>query len=244
MDELLALARAGAVAGTTLVAEYQTAGRGRTGRGWQAPPGTSLLLSVLLRPRLAPGELTPLALLTAACVAEAIEQTCGLQPRIKWPNDLLIRDRKVCGILASVSAASTSSPIVVLGIGLNVNVAAPDLPAEATSLLVERGQPSDRESLMATLLDRLGEMYRSFSGRQYGDWWGRASDRLAFVGETVVVRDQAREVRGVLTGVAPDGALCLRGEDGARHRIVVGDLVRGPRRAPRGGSSMVPLVPT
>lgn len=232
MDELRALARAGAPEGTTLVAEYQSAGRGRAGRGWQAPSGTSLLLSVLLRPHLAPSELTPLALLTAACVADAVEAITGLRPRIKWPNDLLIGDHKVCGILASVSAASSGPPVLILGVGLNVNIEAKDLPLGAASVSIELGRAVDRTKLLDALLERLSAMYGSFLNRAFDAWWRRATERLAYVGERVVVEDNDRALHGVLTGVAAGGELCLLGEDGRIRQIVAGELVRGPRIVP------------
>lgn len=242
MDELRALARAGAAEGTTLVAEFQSAGRGRAGRGWQVPSGTSLLCSVLLRPNLTPAELTPLALLTATSVAEAIESVTGVQPMVKWPNDLLIGDRKVCGILASVSAASTGAPIVILGIGLNVNVDAADLPPGATSVALACGEPVDRMELLDAVLHRLTAMYRALLSRSFEDWWQRAAGRLAYVGESVVVREHDQVVRGVVTGVGGGGELCLTGEDGTRHVIVAGDVVRGPRRVSDEGKPTDPLV--
>ncbi|MDQ4098980.1 MAG: biotin--[acetyl-CoA-carboxylase] ligase [Chloroflexota bacterium] len=237
MDELLVHARAGAGEGTTLLAEYQSAGRGRAGRGWLAPPGTSLLLSVLLRPRLAPSDLTPLSLLAAACVAEAIATTTGLQARIKWPNDVLIDDRKVSGILATVSMMPEGDPAVILGLGINVNVASTDLPAGATSLLNECGAPLNRERLLAELLKALGQMYRAFQIRDYGAWWQRATARLAYAGDAVVLHDQGRDIHGTLMGVLPSGELLLRGHDGAEHRFAAGELVRGPRRVEAGPST-------
>ncbi|MDP8908114.1 MAG: biotin--[acetyl-CoA-carboxylase] ligase, partial [Chloroflexota bacterium] len=225
MDELQMLARAGAGEGTTLVAEYQSAGRGRAGRGWLAPPGTSLLLSVLLRPRLAPSDLAPLSLLAADCVAEAIATSTELQARIKWPNDVLIDDRKVSGILATVSTMSEGDPAVILGLGINVNVAPTDLPAGATSLLAASGARIDRERLLAELLKALGQMYRAFQMRDYGAWWQRATARLAYAGDAVVLHDQGRDIHGTLMRVLPSGELLLRGHDGAEHRFAAGELV-------------------
>ena len=237
MDELLVLARAGVGEGTTLVAEYQSAGRGRAGRGWHAPPGTSLLLSILLRPRLAPSDLTPLSLLAADCVAEAIAVVTGLRARIKWPNDILIDDRKVSGILATVSMMPEGGPAVVLGLGINVNVAWTDLPPGATSLLVESDAPIDRERLLVELLKGIGQMYRAFQLRDYGAWWQRATARLAYAGDAVVLHDQGRDVQGILMGVLPSGELLLRGHDGAEHRFAAGELARGPRRVDAGPSA-------
>lgn len=183
-----------------------------------------------------------MALLTATCVADAIEAVTGVQPLVKWPNDLLIGDRKVCGILASVSVDPAGAPVVVLGIGLNVNVEAADLPPGATSLLIERGEAIDRPELLEAVLDQLTAMYCAFLSRSFDVWWRRATGRLAYVGESVVVREHDRVVHGVVTGVGGGGELCLIGEDGARHVVVAGDVVRGPRRVSDGGKPTGSLV--
>ncbi len=201
------------------------------------PPGTSLLLSVLLRPRLAPSDLTPLSLLAADCVTEAIAATTGLQARIKWPNDVLLGDRKVSGILATVSKMPECDQAVILGLGINVNVQPTDLPAGATSLLAQGGDPIDREQLLAELLNALGQMYGAFQKRDYSTWWQRATARLAYVGEAVVVHERGRDIHGTLMGVLPSGELLLRGNDGAEHRLAAGEMVRGPRRTEAGQSA-------
>lgn len=230
MDEVAGLARSGAAEGTTLIADFQTAGRGRHGRAWNAPAGTSLTFSTLLRPRLRPDELTPLALLTAASVAEAIEATTGLCTQVKWPNDLLCRDRKLCGILVRVTPEQDGqSQTVVLGIGLNVNIPTESLPPGATGLLVELGRQVDREQLLQAALETIGTMYGALTRRDHAVWWRRATARLAYVGEVVTVRDEVRERCGRLIGVASDGSLLLRTEVGETLQLSAGELVRGPR---------------
>ncbi|MDQ3674822.1 MAG: biotin--[acetyl-CoA-carboxylase] ligase [Gemmatimonadota bacterium] len=228
MDELADLARAGATEGTTLLADFQTAGRGRSGRVWDAPAGTSLLFSVLLRPRMSPERLTPLSILTAACVAEVVETITGLHPAIKWPNDVLIHGRKCCGILTRVTPLPGEPPITILGVGFNVNSRAEQLPPEATSLFSETGHEVEREPLLDAFLSKIGDMYAGLVRDELGAWWPPAIARLAYVGETVVARDGKREILGTLVGVAPSGALLLREENGQRHTLASGELVRGP----------------
>jgi BirA family biotin operon repressor/biotin-[acetyl-CoA-carboxylase] ligase len=147
--------------GAVVVAGEQTAGRGRLGRRWLAPAGTGLLCSVQLAPRVDPQRLPELTGVSARAAAEAIEAVSGLAPEIKEPNDLLVAGRKIAGVLAEAREER-----VVLGIGINVNVAESDLPAEvdlpATSLLVETGHETDRAELLVELLDRLE--------RHYSDW--------------------------------------------------------------------------
>jgi BirA family transcriptional regulator, biotin operon repressor / biotin---[acetyl-CoA-carboxylase] ligase len=144
--------------GTVAVADEQTEGRGRLGRSWHAPPGTSVLVSVLLRPSVDPPQLPELSLVSGGAVAEAIAGVTGIEPAIKFPNDVLIGGRKVAGVLAESSEGR-----VVLGIGVNVNQTKEQLPAdadtEATSLRVELGEPVDRAELLAAILEQLERAY-------------------------------------------------------------------------------------
>jgi BirA family biotin operon repressor/biotin-[acetyl-CoA-carboxylase] ligase len=151
----------GAPEGALVAADEQTAGRGRLGRRWLAPAGTSLLCSLQLRPAMPSERLPELTVVAARACAEAIAALTGLEPELKFPNDLLVGGRKVAGILAEAREQR-----VVLGIGVNVNVPAEELPQEvdrpATSLLVETGRELDRAELLAELLERLE--------RRYDDW--------------------------------------------------------------------------
>jgi BirA family transcriptional regulator, biotin operon repressor / biotin---[acetyl-CoA-carboxylase] ligase len=144
--------------GAVAVAEEQSEGRGRLGRSWQAPARTSVLVSVLLRPAVESPRLPELSLIAGGAVAEAIAAVTGLEPAIKFPNDVLIGGRKVAGILAE-----SSDGRVVLGIGVNVNQAEEQLPSDAqtepTSLRLELGEPIDRRALLAEILFRLEGAY-------------------------------------------------------------------------------------
>ena len=144
--------------GALVTADEQTAGRGRLGRRWLAPPGTSLLCSLQLRPTVASERLPELTGVASRACADAIAGLTGLEPELKFPNDVLVGGRKVAGILAEAREER-----VVLGIGVNVNVAADELPQEvdraATSLLVETGRELDRAELLAELLERLERRY-------------------------------------------------------------------------------------
>lgn len=148
----------GDLEGTVAVADEQTEGRGRLGRSWQAPAGTALLFSTLLIPAVEPSRLPELSLVAADAVAEAIANATGLDPEIKFPNDILIGARKVAGILAESSEGR-----VVLGIGVNANQNEAELPADAqtepTSLRLELGRRVDRAELLAAILARLEPAY-------------------------------------------------------------------------------------
>lgn len=141
--------------GAVAVAEEQTAGRGRLGRSWYAPPRTSVLVSINLRPQIDSARLPELSLVAAAAAAEAIAAETGLDLEVRYPNDLLIDGRKVAGILAEAR-----DDRIVLGIGINANILPDELPEPAaTSLLAEGGAPVDRARLLATLLERLEVHY-------------------------------------------------------------------------------------
>jgi BirA family biotin operon repressor/biotin-[acetyl-CoA-carboxylase] ligase len=141
--------------GAVAVAEEQTAGRGRFGRSWYAPPRTSVLVSINLRPQIDSARLPELSLVAGAAAAEAIAAETGLDPEVRFPNDVLIGGRKVAGILADARDGR-----VVLGIGINANIPPDELPEPAaTSLLVETGEPVDRARLLAALLERLEAHY-------------------------------------------------------------------------------------
>jgi len=147
-----------AAEGAIAVAEVQTEGRGRLGRGWEAPAGTSVLVSVLLLPAVEAARLPELSLVAGGAVAQAIAEVTGLEPAIKFPNDILVRSRKVAGILAESSEGR-----VVLGIGVNVNQTLEQLPTDAktepTSLRLELGGPVSRARLLAAILLQLERAY-------------------------------------------------------------------------------------
>jgi BirA family biotin operon repressor/biotin-[acetyl-CoA-carboxylase] ligase len=149
---------AGAPEGAVAATDHQTEGRGRLGRRWEEVPGTSLLCSLVLRPAVRPDRLPELTVLAAEACAEAISDVTGLRPELKLPNDVLLAGRKVAGILGEAQEGR-----VVLGIGVNANQEAGELPADvrlpATSLRVESGTPIDRAELLASLLERVEARY-------------------------------------------------------------------------------------
>jgi BirA family transcriptional regulator, biotin operon repressor / biotin---[acetyl-CoA-carboxylase] ligase len=153
--------------GAVAVAEEQTAGRGRLGRPWHAPARSSVLLSVNLRPRVETARLPGLSIVAGLAAADAIAETTGIRPQVRFPNDLLIEGRKVAGILAEAR-----DDRVVLGIGINANIAGADLPEDvetpATSLLAESGMRVDRPRLLAGLLERLESRYDAWVSEASG----------------------------------------------------------------------------
>ena len=220
---VLALARAGAPAWTAVVADSQTAGRGRCGRAWTSPPGVALYFSVLLRPALAPDALPLLTLAAGVAVADAVRAETGLPAGLKWPNDLLVRGRKAAGILCEAETGPDGAAAVAVGIGINVNTPPALLPPRpvfpATSLAAEAGRAFDREAL---LLSCLAALRRAVARLEAPD--GAAATVARFNGLDAL-RGAALEVslpdgtvaRGVGRGAAPSGALLLDTPAGPRE---------------------------
>ncbi|HVH89650.1 MAG TPA: biotin--[acetyl-CoA-carboxylase] ligase [Terriglobales bacterium] len=159
-------AGSGAEEGTVFLANQQTAGRGRNGHEWHSEPGTAILVSVILRPRIAPSQALWLSLMAGVAVHEAIARTSGISCDLRWPNDLLIGQKKVCGILTEISADSEQLRFAVVGIGINVNQQSfpPEIAHLATSLQIETGKIWPRTALLIALLQSLEVAYRHALG--------------------------------------------------------------------------------
>jgi BirA family biotin operon repressor/biotin-[acetyl-CoA-carboxylase] ligase len=216
------LANHGAADRTVVVAEHQTAGRGRRGHPWQDEPGANLLCSIIVRSSLPIARRPLLSFAAAVAVAEALAEVAGVDARLKWPNDVLIADRKVAGILLeSRSATRTSAETDPTIIGIGVNVAqsqfGPELASAATSVVVESGRTIARADLLDALLDH----FDRWRGRLEKEGFAPVRERWLMLADTI-----GREVRvdgqiGLAIGLDQDGALLLR-EAGRTHRVVAG----------------------
>ena len=227
-DVIEKLARDGVKEGVVVFAESQTRGRGRLGRKWISPARKGLWFSILLRPDLRPQETTQLTVASATALRRAIQSETGLKPEIKWPNDILIGGKKVAGILTELSAELDKIRCVVLGIGIDVNLDAGELPAElkktATSLKIETGEAVSRAELAAAILRELDEDYsRVCAGKfqKIADEW---EDHCATIGRNVTVQIGDRKIRGRAESLGEDGALLLRTEHGHLERITGGNV--------------------
>lgn len=220
-------AEAGAPHGLCLVAEHQSAGRGRLNRRWIAPSGTCLLFSLLLRPPLKPAEVFALTNLAALAVCRAVEGMSDLRPAIKWPNDVFLDGRKLAGVLTEFACRAESLEHVVVGAGLNVNLTPSQLgklPAPAASLRAALGAKWDRAALLAAILDQLDALYVSLLA---GDKPGLAAQynaRSHLLGKQVQVRDGEKVLRGRALEVAADGALLIALEGVGQAVIRHGDV--------------------
>ena len=229
MDVLDGFARAGESEGLVVVANEQTAGRGRAGRTWIAPAGRNVLCSILLRPPVAPDRLSTLPLVAGIAVAETVEtfvqRGCGL----KWPNDVLVDRHKIAGILVQSRIAGASVNFVNLGIGINVDVDRERLPGGATSIAVELGSEVGCGPVLATLLVQLNEAYARYvqtNGRPDLSSWRR---RAVMLGEHVTVVSDAQTLTGVFQDVDASGRMILRLDTGHEVALMHGEVERGPR---------------
>jgi BirA family biotin operon repressor/biotin-[acetyl-CoA-carboxylase] ligase len=214
-------ARKGAEEGTVVVAEEQTAGRGRLKRAWLSPRG-SVALSIILHPT--PAQLPLLIMVASLAVVHCIEKV-GLATQIKWPNDVLINNKKVCGILIESDVRGSAVDYAVIGIGLNVNVNTADFPeiaTTATSLSREMGRELSRRGVIGCLLEEVEKLYLALSEGDsvFREW----RDRLVTLGKKVEVSSGKTSYRGLAESVASDGSLLLRQPDGQLIKIVAGDV--------------------
>jgi BirA family biotin operon repressor/biotin-[acetyl-CoA-carboxylase] ligase len=223
----LELAAQGAEHGTVVVAEEQTAGRGRLGRDWYSEKSSGIYASIILRPPLAPAAASVLTLLAGVAVHQAVRSTTGLPVDIRWPNDLLINGKKVCGILTEMSAELDRLHAVVLGIGLNVNHR--EMPANlkqiATSLRMEGRKIYSRAQILAALLKELEKKYRLLldaGSAAIAQAWAAASSYAE--GKRIRVLSGSDEFAATTAGLEPNGALRIRRDDGREESLVSGEI--------------------
>jgi BirA family biotin operon repressor/biotin-[acetyl-CoA-carboxylase] ligase len=226
------LARAGAAEGTVVIAETQTAGRGRLGRRWHSPPGVNFYGSIVLRPELPLTAVPQIALVAGLAAADAIAAETGLRPGLKWPNDVQLGGKKVVGILTEMEAEVERVLHVIAGIGVNVNAPAqafpPELRATASSLALESGRRIERAAFVGRLLAVFEARYERLLAVGFAamrrDW----DSYCALTGRTVQVTAPGGIVAGRVRGVADDGALVVEEAPAALHRIVAGEVTLRP----------------
>jgi len=232
MDVASRFAAFGARERTVVVSTEQTAGRGRSGRIWQAPAGSAVFATIILRPPVAANRISTLPLLTGVALAEAIERITSCAVWLKWPNDVLLdvdgATAKVAGILVTSGLRGDTVDHVLVGIGINVLGEVQDLPAGATSIEAATGVAVTSDEVLHGVLEQFARAYEAFiaaSGRPSLDGW---LTRAALLGEVVTVEDAGRSRTGAFVGVDDDGGLLIAEAGGPIRKVVAGDLVRGP----------------
>src|SRR5215212_9778636 len=221
--DLAARARQDEVSGTVLITDYQSAGRGRQGRTWTAPPGSGIAMSILVRPNgIEPSRWSWLSLLAGLAVSDGVRRAADLPAVLKWPNDVLIADRKLCGIL-SERVDTSQGPACVVGIGLNVSLSEDQLPVpSATSLMIAAhqfgGPQPSRTAVIATVLAAFELLYARWEAQHGNDPTLAASyaERCETIGRDVrVLLSEERSVEGIADGIDEDGRLIVRTTSGS-----------------------------
>ena len=222
------LAEEGAADGTVIIADRQSAGRGRLGRRWESPPSVNLYCSVLLRPQIPVQQAPQLTFLSAVAVAETLQHLYQLPAEVKWPNDVLIGGAKIAGLLNEMNAESEQIHFVVLGVGVNLNMTAEQFPDEilypATSVRLECGQAINRTEFTKNFLQRLDRYYREFLTEGFVPIRRRWEALCNLLNRQVEVDQNPGILRGTVVGLDHDGALRLQLDDGKVERVLAGDV--------------------
>ncbi|GIN60767.1 bifunctional ligase/repressor BirA [Robertmurraya siralis] len=220
-----------ALEGTVVIADEQIGGKGRMDRRWHSPKHTGIWMSVILRPQIPLSMAPQLTLLTAVAVAQAIVENTGLEPQIKWPNDLLVNGKKVTGILTELQAEADRINSVIIGIGINVNQAVTDFPeglrAVATSLSIEKGELINRASLIQTIFLKLEKLYLLYLETGFHPIKLLWESYAISIGKTITARTLTGNITGKALGINDDGVLKIEDKNGVVHSIYSADIELG-----------------
>jgi BirA family biotin operon repressor/biotin-[acetyl-CoA-carboxylase] ligase len=223
------LADAGAGEGEIVIAEAQSAGRGRLGRRWASPPYANLYLSLILKPKLAPAHVPQITLMAAVALADTVGAFIPDEPAIKWPNDMMVGGKKLAGILTELSCDAEKVNYVVLGVGVNLNYSLEMMPDEirgrATSVFELTGKTVDRESFLKRLIQDLDRCYGELEASGFRALAARWEARFGLRERRVRVELLDQTVIGRAKGIDRDGALLLEDDSGTLQRIIAGDVI-------------------
>jgi BirA family transcriptional regulator, biotin operon repressor / biotin---[acetyl-CoA-carboxylase] ligase len=220
------LALAGCTEGTAVIAEAQSAGRGRLRRRWHSPHEKNIYLSVVLRPPLHPSQVFPITFISSLAVCDTLEEL-GLKPALKWPNDVLVNGKKICGTLIELSTEADLIRFVVIGIGLNVNMDKTDMSDDilgtATSLLIEMRNHFARARICGILLNNLEKYYNIVVQEGMQEICKRWEERSQIKGRYMEITQMDTVYRGTAEGIDRDGAILLN-DNGRTIRVIAGDV--------------------
>jgi len=211
--------------GTLVIAEEQTAGRGRFDRTWHSSPGTNLTFSVIIRPNITPQRVGILSLYAGLAVTEAVQELSYTSPTCKWPNDVLVNGKKLCGILSEAIFNSGQISAVIIGIGLNVNQTefSNTLASTATSIALECKKMFDRFHVLATVLEKLESLYTLIQTDNLDKILQRWQSHATMFGKEVTIKQHGQRVKGIAQAIDLDGALIIS-TNGTENKIVAGDV--------------------
>lgn len=224
----LELANAGYPEGTIVAAESQTAGRGRRGRSWFSPPGQGIYVSIILRPVVPMSILPRISLIHAVAVAETLIEELGLPARIKWPNDVLIDQKKICGILSEAVASPKGSVHIVTGIGLNIHHSLHEFPVDLrtspTSIFAEMNQPMSRVNILQKLLLNLELRYYELQHGHFSDTLARNKELSVVLGQNIQFDTNEGLITGNVIDIDENGSLLAIDQKGTVHSISSGEI--------------------
>ncbi|RJP73927.1 MAG: biotin--[acetyl-CoA-carboxylase] ligase [Candidatus Abyssobacteria bacterium SURF_17] len=228
IDVAGSLASEGCAEGTVIVAESQTGGRGRLGRKWSSPSGCGVWASIVLRPAMPPRDVPKLTLLTAVAVAKVLSEQYTFDARIKWPNDVTVNGRKICGALTELVAEQDAVRHVIASFGLNVNQTPSMFPAEvaaiATSMRIEKGEQFDRPEVFRRVLREFDTQYVHFKQHGSGNVLKQWRDLSCTLGRHVRVQMREGYVEGIARDLDDDGSLIVEEKDGSLRPVSHGDV--------------------
>lgn len=222
------LATDGATEGTVVVAEEQTIGRGRLDRKWYSPKYSGIWMSIILKPNLPMHQAPQLTLVTAVAVVQAIQEVTGLQPQIKWPNDILIEGKKVTGILTELQADADRINAIIIGIGINVNQKQEDFTEDilqiATSLAIESGQHVSRAKVMQAVFGQLEKLYLIYQQNGFAPIKLLWESYAISIGKQIIARTITGDIVGKAIGITDEGVLRIEQNDGEVHHVYSADI--------------------
>lgn len=224
-DAAYKLASSGEEEGAVVIAEYQAKGRGRLGRRWVSPKGKGAYFSVILRPDILPREVPLVTLICALGVAKTVRESVDLQALIRWPNDILVKEKKLCGILTEMSAETDKVNFVIAGIGININTKKELLPEHATSLSAEKNKDVPRLKFVKSLFKNLDKYYKIFNRGKIDRIIEEYKELSSVLDRQVKINYHNHFISGQAVDIDKEGALILRKDSGFHERVFAGDIV-------------------
>jgi BirA family biotin operon repressor/biotin-[acetyl-CoA-carboxylase] ligase len=223
------IAEGGFLDGTVIMADEQLNGRGRMGRNWVSPKGKGIWMTIMLKPKINPADASKVTLLAACAICKAIEVICGLYTKIKWPNDIVLNGKKLCGILTEMSAEIDEINYLIIGIGVNVNIDLDEFPKElqdiATSIKIEKGDMVIRKEVAAAIINHFERYYKAFiKTGSIKEYINEYKEKSAVLGKEVIVTSSTLELRGTVVDISEEGQLQLELKDGSIKEIISGEV--------------------
>ncbi len=223
------IASNGALEGCIVVAEQQSAGRGRKGRSWLSANGEGICISLILRPLIPPAEVSQITLMTAVAISEALLALTDIDFKIKWPNDILVNGKKLAGILTEMTMEMDAIDYVVVGMGLNVNNPKESFSEEikdiATSLTIETGSSFSRVKIIRAFLEQFEKLYFEVQDNGFTSIIERWKELSDIIGKNVTVDVTGKITKGIVKDIGKDGTLMLEDENNKMHKIISGDVL-------------------